>query len=291
MKEIEKTNSNNQNVANENEECRLQQIVAVMNNKGGVGKTTTVQNLAAGIVRLDKHKRVLVVDLDPQCNLSQLMGLRPTECRTIFDAMSEISGVSVYKCYNGVYAVCGSAKMQEIEQHLPAVTSFKTLRQSYSVLTECLQRDCIDEAGEGLTSLFDDFDYIFIDCPPALSKSTKNALVAATHVLIPVQMGSLSVRGLKDILDVMQEMEEEHLNDDLVLQGLLPCDVDTRTNLTKDLLQFLGEHFGDKVMEQGIRHCVRVPEAQSSNKSIFDYQPYCTAGLDYERVVKLLYLQ
>lgn len=274
----------------EEQEGRLQQIVAVMNNKGGVGKTTTVQNIAAGIMRLDKHKRVLVVDLDPQCNLSQLMGLKPTECRTIFDAMCEIQGVSVYKCYNGVYAVCGSAKMQEIEQHLPAATSFESFRRSHYILTECLQRDCIDETGEGLKSLFDDFDYIFIDCPPALSKSTKNALVAATHVLIPVQMGSLSVRGLKDILAVMQEIEQEHLNDDLVLSGLLPCDVDTRTNLTKDLLQFLGEHFGNKVMEQGIRHCVRVPEAQSSNESIFDYAPYCTAGIDYERVVKSLYL-
>lgn len=269
----------------------LQQIVAVVNNKGGVGKTTTVQNLAAGIVRLNKHLRVLVVDLDPQCNLSQLMGLQPTECRTVFDAMCEQKGLSVYKCYNGVYAACGSAQMQEIEQHLPGGATFREMKKAFYVLLECLQSECIDETGEGLKSLFDDFDYIFIDCPPALSKSTYNALVASSHVLIPVQMESLSVRGLREIVDVMEEVKEEHLNDDLQLSGLLPVMVDTRTKITKELQDILDERFPDKVIGTGVHRCVKVLEAQKKNHTIYDDAPYCSAGIDYEQVVKELYLK
>lgn len=268
----------------------LQQIVAVVNNKGGVGKTTTVQSLAAGIVRQDPTKRVLVVDLDPQCNLSQLMGLQPTECRTVFDSMCEQSGLSIYKCYNGVYAVCGSAKMQDIDQHLPGGATFREMKRAFYVLLECLQSECQDETGEGLTSLFDDFDYILIDCPPALSKSTYNALVASTNILIPVQMESLSVRGLKEIVSVMDEVKEEQLNQNLQLSGLLPVMVDTRTKITKELQDILDERFPDKVLGTGVRRCVKVLEAQKRNHSIFDEAPTCTAGLDYEQVVKNLYL-
>lgn len=274
----------------DNKKHELQQIVAVVNNKGGVGKTTTVQSLAAGIVRFNHNLRVLVVDLDPQCNLSQLMGLQPTECRTVFDAMCEQKGLSIYKCYNSVYAVCGSAQMQYIDQHLPGGATFREMKKAFYVLLECLQSDCIDETGEGIKSLFDDFDYIFIDCPPALSKSTYNALVASSNVLVPVQMESLSVRGLKEIIDVMDEVKEEHLNEDLQMSGLLPVMVDTRTKITKELQTILDERFPDKVLGYGVRRCVKILEAQKCNHTIFDDAPYSTAGIDYEKVVKELYL-
>lgn len=270
----------------------LQEIVAVVNNKGGVGKTTTVQSIAAGLVRLDHSLRVLVIDLDPQCNLSSLMRLSPKDCRTVFDAMCEQSGVSVYKCYNGVYAVCGSAQMQNVENHLPGGSSFREMKRAYYVLAKCLQ-DCeiIDETGEGLKSVFDDFDYVFIDCPPALSKSTYNAMLAASSVLVPVQMESLSVRGLTEILGVMDEITSEHLNDDLELTGLLPVMVDTRTKIAKRLQDFLDEHFKDKVLSPGVHRCVKVLEAQEQNSTIFDHAPYSSAGIDYEQVIKNLYLK
>ena len=159
----------------------LQEIVAVVNNKGGVGKTATVQSLASGIVRLNHNLRVLVIDLDPQCNLSSLFGVRDNEYDNIYNAMCKQSGVPVYKCKNGVYAVPGSAQMENIEQHLPGGPSLREQMKSYTVLLGCLQdNDCHDMTGEGLKTVFDDFDYIFIDCPPALSKNTYNLTLATT---------------------------------------------------------------------------------------------------------------
>ena len=173
--------------------------------------------------------RVLVIDLDPQCNLSSLFGVRDNEYDNIYNAMCKQSGVPVYKCKNGVYAVPGSAQMENIEQHLPGGPSLREQMKSYTVLLGCLQdNDCHDMTGEGLKNVFDDFDYIFIDCPPALSKNTYNALVAASKILIPVQMEALSVKGVSEVLSVMDEVKEFHMNDNLELLGLLPVMVDFR---------------------------------------------------------------
>lgn len=129
----------------------LQEIVAVVNNKGGVGKTATVQSLASGMVRLNHNLRILVIDLDPQCNLSSLFGVRDNEYDNIYNAMCKQSGVPVYKCKNGVYAVPGSAQMENIEQHLPGGPSLREQMKSYTVLLSCLQdNDCHDMTGEGL---------------------------------------------------------------------------------------------------------------------------------------------
>ena len=141
----------------------LQEIVAVVNNKGGVGKTATVQSLASGIVRLNHNLRVLVIDLDPQCNLSSLFGVRDNENDNIYNAMCKQSGVPVYKCKNGVYAVPGSAQMENIEQHLPGGPSLREQMKSYTVLLGCLQdNDCHDMTGEGLKNVF--YDYVQNSC-------------------------------------------------------------------------------------------------------------------------------
>ena len=271
------------------EKHELQEIIAVVNNKGGVGKTTTVQNLAAGLLRRDKHLRVLVIDLDPQCNLSSLLRLSPNSCTTVYDAMCKQSGLTIYKAYNGVYAVCGSAQMQNIEQHLPNGSSLREIKKGYYVLLKCIQSECIDETGEGLRNLLEDFDYILIDCPPALSKSTYNAVVAASSVLVPVQMESLSVRGLKEILEVMDEVKEDGLNADIQLSGLLPVMIDGRTRFSKEMSEFLHDRFADKILKHGVRRCIKVNEAQGQNESIFDYAPYCSAGIDYEEAVKEIF--
>lgn len=268
----------------------LQEIVAVVNNKGGVGKTTTVQSLAAGMVRKNKHLRVLVIDLDPQCNLSSLLGLKPTECTTIFDALSKRTGLTVYKCYNGVYAVCGSAKMQDIDDFLKQGTSISEVMASYCVLAKCLQdMEINDQTGEGLKSVFDDFDYVFIDCPPAISKSMQNAVVAASSVLVPVQMESLSVRGLKEVLGVMEDVKGTGLNKDVRLAGLLPVMVRSNLRITRELQEVLDNRFHDKVLSSGVPSCVKVLEAQKQNHSIFDDAPYCTASIGYEKAIKELY--
>lgn len=268
----------------------LQEIVAVVNNKGGVGKTATVQSLASGIVRLNHNLRVLVIDLDPQCNLSSLFGVRDNEYDNIYNAMCKQSGVPVYKCKNGVYAVPGSAQMENIEQHLPGGPSLREQMKSYTVLLGCLQdNDCHDMTGEGLKNVFDDFDYIFIDCPPALSKNTYNALVAASKILIPVQMEALSVKGVSEVLSVMDEVKEFHMNDNLELLGLLPVMVDERTKITKELSKLLGEKHGDLILPCRIRRSVKFLEAQAHGQSIFEYAPYSSAGIDYEIAIKRMF--
>lgn len=268
----------------------LQEIVAIVNNKGGVGKTTTVQSIAAGLVRKRHNLRVLVVDLDPQCNLSSLMGTRVDGYSTIYDAMCKQSGVPIYKCANGVYAVPGSGQMENIEQHLPGGPSLREQMKSYTVLLGCLQdNDCIDMTGEGLKNVFDDFDYVLIDCPPALSKNTYNALVAASKVLVPVQMEALSVKGVDEILGVMEEVKEFHMNDNLEMMGLLPVMVDERTNITKELRELLSDKHGNIVLPCRIRRSVKLVEAQACGKSVFEYAPYCSAGIDYENAIKIMF--
>lgn len=268
----------------------LQEIVAIVNNKGGVGKTTTVQSIAAGLVRKKHNLRVLVVDLDPQCNLSSLMGTRVDGYSTIYDAMCKQSGVPIYKCANGVYAVPGSGQMENIEQHLPGGPSLREQMKSYTVLLGCLQdNDCIDMTGEGLKNVFDDFDYVLIDCPPALSKNTYNALVAASKVLVPVQMEALSVKGVDEILGVMEEVKEFHMNDNLEMLGLLPVMVDERTNITKELRELLSNKHGDIVLPCRIRRSVKLVEAQACGKGVFEYAPYCSAGIDYEEAIKIMF--
>lgn len=268
----------------------LQEIVAVVNNKGGVGKTTTVQSLAAGMVRKNHNLRVLVIDLDPQCNLSSLMGMHSDGNKTIFEAMSKQTGVPVYKCKNGVYAVPGSGEMENIERHLPGGASLREQMKSYTVLLGCLQdNDCIDMTGEGLKNVFDDFDYILIDCPPAISKNTYNALVAASKVLIPVQMEALSVKGVDEMLGVMEEVKEFHMNDNLEMLGLLPVMVDERTNITKELRALLGEKHGDAVLPCRIRRCTKLVEAQARGLSVFDYAPYCPTSIDYDIAINKMF--
>lgn len=135
------------------------------------------------------------------------------------------------------------------------------------------------------------FDYIFIDCPPALSQSTYNAMVVASHLLVPVQMEGLSVNGLAAILGAMEEVKNGRfaLNQDLELLGLLPVMVDERPRIVRQAIQYLKDTYGRKVIEHGIRRCIKVNEAQTEMTDLFHYAPYCTAANDYSAVIKEIF--
>ena len=243
-------------------ESKLKMILAIVNNKGGVGKTTTVQNLAAGMLRKNKKLRILEIDLDPQCNLT-LLNHAPEGCATIFESMIECKGLPIYKSEIGVYYVPGSAKMQDVD---PFLQNTGAPRQ---VLGACINSDSIDMTGEGIKNPIDYFDYIFIDCPPALSQSTYNAMVVASHLLVPVQMEGLSVNGLAAILGAMNEVKNGRfaLNKDLELLGLLPVMLDERPRIVRQALAYLKESYGDAVLKHGIRRCVKVNEAKDMRES------------------------
>ena len=265
-------------------ESKLKMILAIVNNKGGVGKTTTVQNLAAGMLRKNKKLRILEIDSDPQCNLT-LLNHAPEGCATIFESMIECKGLPIYKSEIGVYYVPGSAKMQDVD---PFLQNTGAPRQ---VLGACINSDSIDMTGEGIKNPIDYFDYIFIDCPPALSQSTYNAMVVASHLLVPVQMEGLSVNGLAAILGAMNEVKNGRfaLNKDLELLGLLPVMLDERPRIVRQALAYLKESYGDAVLKHGIRRCVKVNEAQTEMTDLFHYSPYCTAAIDYSEVIKELF--
>ena len=299
----------------ETNKTRLKEVLAVVNNKGGVGKTTTVQSLAAAITRQDSSARVLVVDLDPQCHLSKLMGWQHGRGRTIMDALREQTGLPVYQVpekkngYDkpisgdkGIW-LCPSVKaLQNVDADLmQQLQPLLALRKCF--FKGVTANDKIDGkyySGDGPTvpTLF---DYVLIDCPPALSKSTYNAMAVANGLIIPTTLEGMSVSGIAPILVDMQSVKQE-LNTQLKLTGVLPTMTDLRSNIAKGILADLREKFGqhlllyqwfkgNKTPLSGIPAIAKMNEAQTKKLSIYDWQPYSTAGMAYDRLAKTLFFQ
>ena len=267
----------------------LLEVISVTNFKGGVGKTTSVQSIAACLLRLYPKFRILVVDLDPQCNLSMLLGWNEyvsehteTPLRTIYDAMRDGSNLPIYKTPRGLYFVPGSPQMQSIDSEL-----YRQM-QSKMVLAKCFNKSIDDNTGDGLDKIINSFDYVFIDCPPALSESTYNALAVASGLLIPVQMEGLSVSGLGAIINEANRVKED-LNSNLEIRGLLQVMVDARPNIVRQAMFFLQSEYKELLLKTTIRRSVKMNEAQTSLKDIFEYAPYSTVAIDYENVVKELF--
>ena len=270
-------------------ENRLKEVLAVVNNKGGVGKTTTVQSLAAALVRRKKMLRVLVVDLDPQCHLSILHGWDTNNdffgTATIYTAMRRGGPLPVYKTNReGVYLTPGDYAMQDVDSDL-----FRQMNPK-KVLTKCFSQPLDDHTGEGMGSVLSAFDYVFIDCPPALSQSTYNAMGVATGLLVPVQMEGLSVNGLGNVIIAMREVQSE-LNPNLELRGLLPTMVDARPRIVRQFIEYLKRSYGDNVCETAIRRSVKMNEAQTMLKDIYAYKPgqWCSVANDYDALARELF--
>ena len=277
---------------------RLKEVLAFVNNKGGVGKTTTVQNVAAGILRFDKHARVLVIDLDPQGNLSFLMGWETERKQyngnytTIADALrrGDEGCMPVFKKQDRWYYVPASPELANIDPDLHRQMNSKL------VLCDVFGNDLIyyndgrqqDAVLEGLTNITESFDYVLIDCAPALSELTYNALGAADGMIIPVQLEGLSVNGVGKVIKAAQDVHKK-LNEDLQVRGMLLTMADERMNVTKELTQYLRDSFCDIVFKSRIRQCAKMREAQLQLKDIFAYAPYCNTGKDYAAFVKELF--
>jgi chromosome partitioning protein len=264
---------------------RLKEVLAIVNNKGGVGKTTTVQNLAAAMKRYRKDWRILVMDIDPQGDLSKLMGFGASygDSPTVTDALASEQGrLPIYKSDRGIYFVPSSPALQKIEPKLMAQM------QPYMVLRKLVLGEVEDCSGEGITTIPDWFDYVLIDCPPALSMCTYNAMAVASGLLIPVQMEGLSVSGLAPIIVEMERVKRE-LNPQLELRGLLPVMVDSRPNIVKSFVEYLHQAYGDNVCETMIPRSVKVNEAQTKKQDIYEYKQWSPAANAYEALCKELF--
>ena len=266
-------------------ETRLREVLAVVNNKGGVGKTTTVQSLAVAMKRYRKDWRILVIDGDPQGDLSKLMGFGASygDSPTLTDAMSAEQGrLPIYKSDRGIYFVPSSPALQKIEPKLMAQM------QPYMVLRKLVLGEVEDCSGEGITTIPEWFDYVLIDCPPALSMCTYNAMAVASGLLIPVQMEGLSVSGLAPIIVEMERVKRE-LNPQLELRGLLPVMVDSRPNIVKSFVEYLHQAYGDNVCETMIPRSVKINEAQTKKQDIYEYKQWSPVANAYEALCRELF--
>ncbi|MDR1311170.1 MAG: ParA family protein [Burkholderiaceae bacterium] len=225
----------------------MAQIFCITNQKGGVAKTTTAINLAAGLAQMGK--RVLLVDLDPQGNAS--MG----------------SGINKFGLERSVYHVLlGWTGANEVRQATQwgydVLPSNRDLSGAELELTEVGDRDARLRLKGALQKVEGQYDYVLIDCPPALSLLTVNGLAAADGVVIPMQCEYFAMEGLADLVNTIRVVRR-NFNEDLQLIGVLRVMFDTRITLQADVSEQLKQHFGDKVFETIIPRNVRLAEASS----------------------------
>ncbi len=241
------------------------QTIACANQKGGVGKTTTVVNLASYCSMAGD--RVLVIDLDPQGNATSGLGLdRTTLERSIYDAM--IDGVAladiVVKGPLGLDVVPSSVALAGAEVELAPV--------------EARER----QLARLVRTIADRYDHILIDCPPSLGLLTVNALTAADAVLIPLQCEYYALEGLTQLLATV-DLVRDHLNPALELDGVLLTMYDSRTNLSADVAGEVRRHLGPAVYETVIPRSVRLSEAPSHGLPIATYRPDSSGALAYRQ--------
>ena len=278
---------------------RLREVLAFVNHKGGVGKTTTVQSLAAGLrlfgkgnfgVDADGRKRlprVLIIDLDPQACASFLFGWSETQNvgkPTVYDALVQQSNLPIYQVREGIYLAPAASQLISIEPFLnqravPRKVLYRLLAKPLNEL------EGTELADEGVTTVTEAFDYVLIDCPPAMSLLTYNALTAATSVVLPVQLEVLATKGIAEIINAIEETRED-LNPDLDIRGLLMVMSNDQTNATKEFKAYLGEKYQDYMFDAYTRRDTKMVEAQAMRKDIFEYARYCRVGQDYERFTK-----
>lgn len=278
---------------------RLREVLAFVNHKGGVGKTTTVQSLAAGLRLFGKGKfgvdadgckrlpRVLIIDLDPQACASFLFGWSETQNvgkPTVYDALVQQSNLPIYLVREGIYLAPAASQLISIEPFLnqravPRKVLYRLLAKPLNEL------EGTELADEGVTTVTEAFDYVLIDCPPAMSLLTYNALTAATSVVLPVQLEVLATKGIAEIINAIEETRED-LNPDLDIRGLLMVMSNDQTNATKEFKAYLGEKYQDYMFDAYTRRDTKMVEAQAMRKDIFEYARYCRVGQDYERFTK-----
>ncbi len=242
----------------------MARIFSLLNHKGGVGKTTSAINIAAGLARLGK--RVLLVDLDPQASLTISLGV-PRQPVTVYEAFR------------------GEAEFMPftVKDNLDIITSRIELSGVESELINEAGREYI--LAELLDPLRDMYDFIVMDCPPSLGLLTLNALTASDFVYIPMQTEFLALQGLAKIKQVIDKVRFR-LNKQLEIGGVIATMYDSRKVLNRDVVEMIKKYFGDKVFQTMIRDNVALAEAPSQRQDIFSYSPSSIGAEDYLNLCK-----
>ena len=246
-------------------------IVAIANQKGGVGKTTTAVNLGAALA--ESGKRILIVDLDPQANATSSFGLQAVEQTSLYEPL--VGDASIIERIfpterDGLFIVPSDLDLAGAEVEIARMPNHLTR------LAETLKPLHADQT----------FDFVFLDCPPSLGILMSNALAAADELLTPIQCEYFALEGLVKIVRLIEQVLNSGANERLKLGGILMTMFDARTNLSQQVVADVRKHFGEHVYETVIPRSVRLSEAPSFGKSILEYAPSGPAAQAYRALAR-----
>ncbi len=246
-------------------------VVSIANQKGGVGKTTTVINLAASLGELGQ--RVLVIDSDPQANATSGLGLERQEGTSIYPVlMGERSLESLIQrsVAEGVDIIPSELDLAGAEIDVARMDGYLHILNMAMAPLVRLQR----------------YDYILIDCPPSLGILTMNALTASHSMLLPIQCEYYALEGLSVVSRIIRDLRESRANPELGVEGIVMTMFDARTRLASDVVREVREHFGDAVFETVIPRNVRLGEAPSFGQPVTMYDTHCVGAEAYRSLAK-----
>ena len=239
--------------------CR---IISISNHKGGVGKTTSVVNIGAGLAL--KGRKILLIDLDPQANLTISYGI-PESGKNIYDAFTNGSDLEPVHIKENIDMIPASADLAAADIELNSDSNNK---KNISNVIEPLRSN---------------YDYIIIDCPPSLGLLTLNAFSASDEVIIPIQPHFLAVKGLAKIIEVVNKIKASY-NKKVEISGVFVTMFDKRKILHKDVLDTIIMYFDDRVFQTKVRTNIALAEAPATGKDIFDYDSRSNGAFDYARI-------
>jgi chromosome partitioning protein len=244
-------------------------IIAIVNQKGGSGKTTTAVNLAASLV--DLNKKVLLIDMDPQASASLWLGYKDQGKRlfNVITGSNKLEDAIIATNQKGLSIVPSSNILSGIEKALANEVGVETILKNK------------------LTGIVDIYDYILIDCPPTLGILSLNALSAAKEIIVPVEAHVMALHGLVQLMKTITKVQER-LNPNLKISGILPCRVDFRTKHSKEVLDQLNKRFEKQIYKSVIRENIKLAEAPLHFKPISKYDQNCNGSKDYAMLAKEL---
>jgi chromosome partitioning protein len=248
---------------------KLGRIIAITNQKGGVGKSTTAVNISA-YLSSDGYK-TLLIDLDPQSNSTSGMGIVPGDVKnSTYDVL--INNMDPH-----------DAIIKTSYENLDLLPSSIQLAGAEVELVSSLKREY--RLSEAVKKILDEYDFIIIDCPPALGLLTINALSAAREVIIPIQCEYYALEGLGQLLNTI-DLVKKNLNEDLNISGAIMTMYDSRTKLGEQVIEEVKNFFEAKVYKTIIPRNIRLSEAPSYGKPILDYDPECRGAIAYKDFTK-----